>query len=147
MKTTAQRSDFAFFHELPTRWGDQDPLGHVNNARYFTYDESARLAFLETLSDGEGNYVDGQGPILAHIGCDFLVQLHHPATLQIGYRITRIGRTSLQTQSALFVGEALVATMRAVLVWFDYDAQQPAPVPESVKTRICERSVIPPELA
>ena len=36
--TAPQRSDYAFFLKLATRWGDMDALGHVNNAKFFTYD-------------------------------------------------------------------------------------------------------------
>ena len=30
-------------------WGDMDALGHVNNARYFSYFESARLAYFDQI--------------------------------------------------------------------------------------------------
>ena len=29
---------------MPVRWGDMDALGHVNNAMYFRYAESGRIA-------------------------------------------------------------------------------------------------------
>ena len=31
------RSDFPHFLEIPTRWMDQDPYGHVNNVEYYSY--------------------------------------------------------------------------------------------------------------
>ena len=34
------RGDFAFFLKLAARWGDMDALGHVNNAKFFTYESS-----------------------------------------------------------------------------------------------------------
>ena len=36
---------------LPVRWGDQDPLGHVNNARFFTYFEQARIDYFDAVLD------------------------------------------------------------------------------------------------
>lgn len=130
------REQFAHFSQLATRWGDEDRLGHVNNAKFFTYDESARLEYFERLAGGDAGFWQGSGLILAHVGCDFLQQLHHPATLDIGIRITTLGRTSLRTQGAMFVGERLMAVTRSVIVWFDFHRQRAVPVPEPVKQAI-----------
>ena len=36
-------ADFRFYHPIEVRYGDLDPQGHVNNARYLTYLEQARI--------------------------------------------------------------------------------------------------------
>ncbi|MGH8444468.1 MAG: acyl-CoA thioesterase [Solimonas sp.] len=139
-------ADFAYFHELATRWSDCDMLGHVNNARFFTFDESARLDYFEPLVGGERFRSEG-GFILARIECDFLEQLRHPAQIRFGFRVRRIGRSSMNTEGALFVGERLFAVTRAVLVWFDYLSNQPQPVPEHARAFIRGRERIAPEEA
>ncbi|WP_020648853.1 acyl-CoA thioesterase [Solimonas variicoloris] len=138
--------DFSYFFELATRWSDCDMLGHVNNARFFTFDESARLDYFEPLVGGD-RFVNGGGFILAHIECDFLEQLHHPATVRLGYRVRRIGRSSMNTEGALFDGERLVAVTRSVLVWFDYRDNKPQPLPEHARAFIRERERVAPEEA
>ena len=35
--------DFPLVVEIPVQWGDQDAFGHVNNAAYFRWFESARI--------------------------------------------------------------------------------------------------------
>ncbi|NOY99067.1 MAG: acyl-CoA thioesterase, partial [Chloroflexi bacterium] len=38
-------SDFHFYHPIVVRYGDLDPQGHLNNARYLTYFEQARIHY------------------------------------------------------------------------------------------------------
>jgi acyl-CoA thioester hydrolase len=121
---------------LAIRWGDMDALGHVNNAMFFTYDESARLAYFGELMKGDAKFWNEYGLILAHIECDFIAQLKPPATLDIGFRISKAGRTSLQTEAGMFLGDTLVAITRGVVVWFDYRASTPLPLPDEVRERI-----------
>jgi len=130
------RGDFAFFMGLTPRWADMDSLGHVNNARFFTYDESVRLEYFSRLMRDDPRFWKDYGLILAHIEADFLSQLKPPAELDLGFRITKIGRTSLGTEAGMFVGDVLVAVTRGVVVWYDYAAGAPVPVPESVKAKI-----------
>ena len=143
--TPPKRSDFAFFLPLVTRWGDMDALGHVNNAKFFTYDESARLEYFQKLMQDDPKFWKDYGMILAHIEADFLVQLKPPAELAIGFRISKLGRTSLRTEAAMFLGEQAVAITRAIIVWFDYRASTPLPLPDAVRAKIRAFEKVPPE--
>ena len=42
-------TDYKFFHPIEVRYGDLDPQGHVNNAKYLTYFEQARVHYLISL--------------------------------------------------------------------------------------------------
>ncbi len=35
---------------MPIRWGDMDMMGHVNNAKYFTYIETARIDWFTSIA-------------------------------------------------------------------------------------------------
>lgn len=139
--------DFRHSIEIPTRWSDLDALGHVNNTRFFTFDESARLDYFSLLMKDDPTFWKGHGLILARIECDFVAQLHHPSQLRTGLRIVRMGRSSLNTLAGHFVGDNLVAVSRGVVVWFDYDQQRPLPIPESVRQGIRDYERIAPEEA
>jgi acyl-CoA thioester hydrolase len=128
--------DFAFFIPLTPRWGDMDALGHINNTRFFTYDESARLEYFHALMKDDHGFWKDYGLILAHIEADFLAQLKLPAQLEIGFRITRMGRSSLHTEAAMFRGQEPVAVTRGVVVWFDYLNNRPLPLPDPVRARV-----------
>lgn len=138
------RSDFSHYTRIMVRWGDMDALGHVNNAKFFTYDEQARLDYFQLFDGLVPDMWKAEGLILAKLGCDFLQQVHHPATLEVAFRIARIGRSSMETECALFEGDRLVAVLQGVLVWFDYRVQKSAPIPDVVKAAIRERELLAP---
>jgi acyl-CoA thioester hydrolase len=142
--TAPRRSDYAFFLKLAARWGDMDALGHVNNAKFFTYDESVRLDYFTALMRDDPKFWNEYGLILAHIEADFVAQLKPPAELDLGFRIARIGRTSLGTEAGMFLGDRLIAVTRGVLVWFDYRSDTPLPVPDAVKAKIRALEKVPP---
>lgn len=145
MNPAPRREDFADFFRIDTRWADLDALGHVNNANFFTFDESARLDYFGRMFKDDPKFWKDYGLILASIGCDFLSQLHHPARLDVGLRISRIGRTSMQTVGGVFHGDKLVAVTRGTVVWFSYLKQTSLPVPEDVRVMIRGREVLKPE--
>ena len=50
--------------DLPLAWGEMDAFGHVNNAVYFRWFESARMSYFERLGWPELQRETGIGPIL-----------------------------------------------------------------------------------
>ena len=140
--TSVQRTDFAHFVPVNTRWGDMDTLGHVNNTVFYQYSEEGRINYFTDIL-GIGASGDTSGPILADLRCSFIQQLRHPTQLEIGTRTTRIGRSSMQIQQALYrKGEDAPAAMfEAVVVWFDYPAQRSTAVPEAMRQRIADAEV------
>ena len=54
-----------FYHPIEVRYGDLDPQGHVNNARYLTYMEQARIAYVAHLGLWKGPSFLDIGIILA----------------------------------------------------------------------------------
>ncbi|NGY06338.1 acyl-CoA thioesterase [Solimonas terrae] len=145
MSERPTQDDFGYFHELATRWSDCDMLGHINNARYFTFDESARLDYFDALIRGDEGFWKRSGFILARIECDFISQVHHPAQLKFGFRVRRIGRSSMNTEGGMFVDGRLAAVTRGVLVWFDYERNCSAPVPDAARRFIRAREKVAPE--
>jgi acyl-CoA thioester hydrolase len=135
---TAPLAEFPVAISLPVQWGDQDMFGHVNNAIYFRWYESARIAYLDRI--GLSELMDRQrvGPILAAIGCNYRRQLTFPDTVEVGSRITRIGRSSLTMTHAMWSQrqQALVADGESTIVVFDYQTQRPVPVPDAVREAI-----------
>lgn len=138
------RQDYSFSLRLQVRWGDMDALGHVNNAKFFTYDESARLEYFRRLMQGDPKFWTDYGLILAHIEADFIAQLKPPAELDVGLRIAKLGRTSMTTEAGMFLGEQLIAVTRGVVVWFDYRASTALPIPDAVRGRIAALEKTPP---
>ncbi|NBC18508.1 MAG: acyl-CoA thioesterase [Bacteroidetes bacterium] len=131
-----------FTAQIPVRWGDMDAMGHVNNSRFFTYFEQARLEWLETLAPDDWRQ-GSTGPILASAKCDFKRPVVYPATLDIAISVGALGRTSLPTFYVVRVeheDETVVATGEATLVWIDYATGQPVPLPEALRTALTAQS-------
>lgn len=112
--------------EIPIRWSDMDGLRHVNNARYFTYFEIARIHLFEQIvRDGPWHEAQ-QGPVLASVACNFRQPVLYPARIEVGSTVTKVGRRSFQVEHAIFLGDTdtLAADGHSVVVWVDRAAGQ-----------------------
>ncbi len=116
--------------EIAIRWGDMDAGGHVNNSRFFTYFEEARVDWLGAALSRP--LFQTSGPVLAEASCDFQQPLVHPATLTIDVYATPAGRSSLKTAYDAFLKASgdRVAVGTAVLVWVDVETGEPVPAPD-----------------
>jgi acyl-CoA thioester hydrolase len=120
------------------RWADVDSMGHVNNAKYFTYCESARMSYfaavgLEAFRQG-GRF----GPALAAANLNFRRQVRYPAELEVRTRVSKLGRTSFTMEYEIVAagsGER-VADGAGVVVWVDYPSGLPEPLPEGLRAAI-----------
>ncbi len=107
-------------------------MGHVNNAVYLTFVETARIAWW-TAATGEPLERDGgraEGLILAEAEVAFRSPVFFGETVVIETRAARMGRTSLGLEHRLTASAAdgprrLVATCRSVIVRYDYVTEQP----------------------
>jgi acyl-CoA thioester hydrolase len=90
---------FAVTLEFPVLWGDMDALRHVNNARYFAWFESARVAYFDRIRSafgGAGTGLGEVGPILANTSCDYLRPVTYPGAVIVGVRVSEIGNSSIR---------------------------------------------------
>ena len=72
-------------------------MGHVNNARYLTYVEIARVAYYEQVTGNAlpiGVHGAEEGMILAEIRMTYRSPAFYGETLTVETRVERIGRTS-----------------------------------------------------
>lgn len=143
MSHPAELAAYPVVIPLPIQWGDQDAFGHVNNTVPIRWFESARIAYLQQVGLGHAEAKQssaretppsGVGPILAAIHCNYRRQLKYPDAVLIGARVSKIGRTSLTMEHAVFstAQQALAADGDSVIVTFDYDAQKSTPVPAAL---------------
>lgn len=141
-----ERADFYHFLLENTRWGDSDMLGHINNVLYARYYESARTSYLREALDIDFINPNKKGIILADMKIAYLKQLHHPAAMTIGARISRLGGSSMHLDAAVFIegDETPISTSRATLVWFDFDNNKSIKIPQSDRQMISDYETIKP---
>jgi acyl-CoA thioester hydrolase len=123
---------------LPVQWGEQDAFQHVNNAVYFRWFESARIAFWNVIGLWETMRQERVGPILASVACDYRRQLTYPDTVHVASRVVRLGRTSFAMEQVVVSNalRAVAAEGRSTVVVFDYAAGAPTPIPDDLRRSI-----------
>ena len=126
-------SSYPIHVELQTRWRDLDAFGHVNNADFATYIETARGTLFKRWNLPFNGM--GQSLIVASITIDYHQQLKHPSDIIVGQKISRIGTSSFDIESSIFnrtnTSES-IASAKVTVVCFDFDQQQSVPVFEQI---------------
>ena len=132
-------SEFKFFHPIEVRYGDLDPQGHVNNAKYLTFFEQARVRYMIRL----GLYTQDQsfmkiGVIVADAHIAFLAPIHFGDDVKVGVRTSKLGNKSMTIEQAIVnnANGQEMAKGEVVTVTFDYAAQNTISIPEEWRDKI-----------
>jgi acyl-CoA thioester hydrolase len=127
---------FRFRFPVEVRFRDLDVLGHVNNAVYLTYLESARIAWWMHVTGKRD--LRGLDMILARVELDFRSPAVFGESLEVGVRCVSVRRSSFAMEGVIAerTSGRLVAQARKVLVHFDYQSQRSAPLPEALRQKL-----------
>ncbi len=130
--------DFHFYQPIEVRYGDLDPQGHVNNAKYLTYLEQARIAYISHLGLWPGGSFQNLGIILAEIQVSFRKPVLYGLPLRAGVRVTHLGNKSLTMEHSIeHAGDnSVFATGSSVLVSYDYITGQTITIPDTWRQTI-----------
>jgi acyl-CoA thioester hydrolase len=117
---------------LVIRFADFDALGHVNNAKYLTYFEIARIRYFEEIiTGGKVNWLN-DGIIVAKATIDFKHPLDGYDNYFISISCTRIGTKSLDFSYLIFLEKGGTTTVIAegatIMVCYDYQKNESVPV-------------------
>jgi acyl-CoA thioester hydrolase len=123
-----------FVHRENVRFRDLDALGHVNNAVFLTYIESARVAFLQHL--GAAATLEDMSIIVARIEIDFRAPVGFGEEVEITVRATRFGTKSFDLDYELRVDGKVVAEAKSVLVGYDYAKGETIEIPDEWRERL-----------
>lgn len=127
-----------FQAEIKVIFRDLDPLGHVNNAVYFTYMEVARTEYYMQLTGarslGEVRF------IIARATCDYRSPAKFGDRLIVAVWPSEVGKSSfsLQYRITLEKDGTLVAEGETVQVAYDYEGRKTIPLPETAKKLLLE---------
>ena len=134
-------TDYNFYYPIEVRYGDLDPQGHVNNAKYLTYFEQARIAYFLRL----GFFEKGQsfldiGVIMADVKLTFHAPVEWGDAVRVGVRISKLGNKSMVTEQVIVDQEngKRYASGEVVLVAYDYHKGETIPVPDDWREVIRE---------
>lgn len=125
---------FDYVHEEPVRFRDIDAMGHVNNAVFLTYIESARAAFLQHL--GAVQTLEDLAIIVARVEIDFRAPVRFGEQVEITASVSRFGEKSFDLEHELRVGDTVVAEAKTVLVTYDYEQHAPVEIPAAWREKL-----------
>jgi acyl-CoA thioester hydrolase len=128
---------------IQVRFVDVDLLGHVNNAKYVTYLEEARVVYFRQFPEldfTKPDYVLGNSVILASLKLDYRSPTYLNETLVIGLGATELRRSSFTLEYTVEEEKTqrLVANASTVMIYFDYKAQKSCEIPELMRKRFEE---------
>lgn len=134
--TETDLSQYPFRILIDVRFGDIDGMGHVNNAMYLTYFETARAAYYMQLRGYRD--ITQIDVIIAEITARY----HNPAVfgdqLELGTRVSRMGTKSFDMEYLIVrrSDQQRIASGHSVQVMYDYASQRSIPIPDELRAVI-----------
>ncbi|HUQ00066.1 MAG TPA: thioesterase family protein [Aeromicrobium sp.] len=135
-------ADYPHVVDVTTRWNDNDPYGHVNNAIFYEYFDSVANAYLIEAGglDIHGSDVIG---LVVESGCRYHAPVEYPAVLRVGLRVGRLGDRSVTYELAVFTADGDDAVVNGYFshVFVDRETRRPTAMPADIRTAL-ERLVV-----
>ncbi|MFZ2990995.1 acyl-CoA thioesterase [Ideonella sp.] len=128
------RAAFSVFRTLPTRWMDNDLYGHINNAAYYSFFDTAVNAYLI----GAGALDIQSGSVIGLVienHCNYFASLAFPEDVEAGLRVGHIGRSSVRYELGLFAPGAShsAASGHFIHVYVDRETRRPTELPAALQ--------------
>ena len=124
-----------FSTDIELRFSDLDAYGHVNNAVFFTYLETARTKlFLDKFID----FLNGGLLFLVvKAECEYRKPIQISDRVVVSMTAPRIGRSSFDIDYTIHNGQgSTFATAKTVMVCYDGKRGQAVAIPEDLKTHL-----------
>jgi len=133
-------SEFRFFYPVQIRYADLDAQWHVNNARFLTILEQARLSYIRQLGLWDGKSFLDLGLIVADVHIAYKAPIELEEEIQVALRVDRIGNKSMTMINEIRNAKdvSLKAQAEVVMVTYDFHSKATIPVPESWRKTITE---------
>jgi acyl-CoA thioester hydrolase len=133
----SERAAYPHLSTIPTRWGDNDVYGHVNNVEYYAFFDTVINAWLI----GEGGLDIHEGPAIglcAESHCEFRAAVSFPEAIDAGLRVGHLGRSSVRYELGLFRtgADEQIATGWFVHVFVDRATRRPVQIPAPLRAAL-----------
>jgi len=131
------RADYRWWQPIVTRWSDNDAYGHVNNAIYYHWFDTAVNSWL--ISAGLLDVANGD-PIglVVDTQCRFARSITYPDAVEIGLVLDRLGTSSVTYRLGAFVADIPDAAAQAMFthVYVDRATRRPVALPDAWRDRL-----------
>ncbi len=123
-----------YISSIEIRFSDIDKFGHVNNAKYLTYLEQARISYFDNVISKDNSW-EKTGIILANAEIEFIKPIFFKDKIEIEIAITSLGNKSFEMSYRIFKkvkdSNLLIAKAKTILVCYSYDLNQTISIPEN----------------
>jgi acyl-CoA thioester hydrolase len=120
---------------ISVRWRDMDAYGHVNNAKYISYLEEARVRWLHGVMDG-ARMGSGISPVVANTNVNYRRPIVWPNDVVVELFVERLGTSSVTIGHRIVADNddtVLYSDGNVVVVWIDTATGKSAPLPDAVR--------------
>lgn len=124
----------AFVKTIEPRFAETDALGHINHTVVPVWFEQARTPIFEMFNPGQDLKV--WNLILKRIDVDYVGQIFLGSDVTIHTTLKSLGNSSLVIHHEARQNERVVAQGDVVLVYFNYEAQTKATIPDEIREKI-----------
>jgi len=119
---------------LSVRWRDLDAFNHVNNSKFLSYLEEARLRWMMSIP---GPWLDDDvAPVVAAAHINFRRPIEWPNEILVELFVESLGSSSLSIGHCILSASddaVLYADGNVVMVWIDRQHGKAAPLPPVVR--------------
>ena len=114
-----------FVYDVALRWSDMDAYGHVNNARFLTIYEEARVAmfFVGAKSHGLGSFEEGI--VIARHEIDYLRPVDYGDPVRVEMWISQLRAAAFTVSYEMFDNDALASRAKSVCVPYNLEQGYP----------------------
>jgi acyl-CoA thioester hydrolase len=129
------RNAYRVWQTITTRWADNDAYGHVNNAVYYGWFDTAVNSWLiEAGLLGAGDPIG----LVVETGCRYAHPLAYPQPVEIGIAIESLGRSSVRYRIGVFAAgaEEAAAEGHFVHVYVGRESRRPVALPEAWRRKL-----------
>jgi acyl-CoA thioester hydrolase len=132
-----------YIHHTPLRWSDMDAYGHVNNARFLTLYEEARVALFFTGAREMGLTSFEDGVVIARHEVDYLRTLDYgadctgalrAAAVRIEMWIEEIRPSRFTIAYEMIDADVIASRARSVCVPYNLEQQYPRRLTDAERT-------------
>lgn len=131
---------FPYEIEIEVAFRDIDAMGHVNNAVFFSYFETARVKYIMKVFE-PGDLTDFDlldlPLILVEATCSYKSPALLGEKLKVGIGLSRFGTKSFDLLYQIWGQDGrLVAAGKTIQVMYDYGTRSAYPIPDNIKEQV-----------
>jgi acyl-CoA thioester hydrolase len=135
-----QLSTYPIHLPMELRFGDLDPLRHLNNVAVARLYEEARVRFLDESGAREGLEAKHRF-VIAELSIQYLAEGFYPDPVVVGTGVLRVGGSSFILAHTLFQNGRCIGTSDGVLVHVNWEEGGARRLPDAVRAVLLEHSL------